>query len=122
MNEGFKIEPTISLQRNLLGSISIEDVLEEDETEADRKAYCAAIFAVFPRLEKDLKKFLHAQLLYSANEAETWERVIFGRGSFNGMALLLENWKIAAKEHEANSGQKEDFDKHSPISEVGSVD
>src|SRR3990167_9617159 len=107
MNEGFKIEPTISLQRNLLGSISIEDVTEGEETEADRKAYCAAIFAVFPRLEKDLKKFLHAQLLFSSNQADTWERVIFGRGTFNGISLLLEHWQQAHNEHIASVTDKE---------------
>jgi len=110
---------SISLQRNLLGSITIEEVEDEiEQSDADRRAYCAAIFAVFPRLEKDLKKFLHQQLLYSSNEAETWERVIFGRGTFNGMALLLEHWSRAAKEHESNSKPEKEFDKHNPLPEV----
>lgn len=103
-------EKTIRLQRNLLGSIDLSDVPEEKEqTEEERRDYCAAIWAVFPRLEKDLKRFMLEQLMFSANEADTWERVIFGRGSFNGMALLLERWKIAASEHLANAKEKVDL-------------
>ena len=119
MDENYKIKETmIVLQRHILGSIDFSDLPEEtEESESDRRAYCAAIFASFPRIEKDLKKFMHAQLMYSSNVAETWERVIFGRGSFNGMALLLEHWKQAAKEYEASS-KKEEFDKFNPLPEV----
>lgn len=111
-------EPTIALQRNLLGSIDLSDIEDKEENEGERRDYCAAIFALFPRIEKDIKKFLYQQLLFSSNQADTWEKVIFGRGTFNGMDLLLEHWKTAAKEHEANSKPTEDFNKNSPISEV----
>ena len=112
-------EPTIALQRNLLGSIDLSDIEDDKElSEADRRAYCAAIFAIYPRLEKDLRNFLHKQLIFSSMEARNWDQVIFGRGTFNGISLLLELWEKAAKEHEANSKPEEDFDKHSPISEA----
>ena len=101
-----KYDETIKLQRNLLGSIDIEDLEDKEMTDEERKDYCAAIFAVYPRLEKDLKRFLHTQLMFSSNEADTWEKVIFGRGTFNGIALLLEYWKIAASEFEANKEEK----------------
>lgn len=104
-------ELTISLQRNLLGSISLEDIENKLETEAERREYCAAIFAVYPRLEKKLKKMLYTQLMFSANEADTWEKVIFGRGTFNGIDLLLEDFKIASAEYQAEASEEKEENK-----------
>ena len=106
-------ELSIKLIRHQLGSIDLSDVdLEEKEmSKEERKQYCAAIFAVFPRLEKDIKKFLYTQLMFGNNNAETWEQVIFGRGTFNGIDLLYKYWKDAATEFEAT-----------PKEEKGSVD
>lgn len=113
-----KKEPTLELQRKLLASINLSDLENKEETEQERKDYCAAIFAVFPRLEKDIKRFLYEQLIFSSNEAETWEQVIFGRGTFNGLKLLLEYWDVAAKEHVTNSNKEEKFDLNSPLAEI----
>jgi len=111
---------SLKLIRHLLGSIDLSDIEakqdRKDMSEADRKAYCAAIFAVWPRLEKDIKEFLYDQLMFSSNEAETWERVIFGRGSFNGMDLLFEHWKKAVSEHQVP--EEGEFNKNNPISEI----
>lgn len=110
---------SIKLQRNLLGSIDIGDISGKiEETEQERKDHCAAIFAVYPRLEKDIKAFLHQQLMFSSMQAEDMEKVIFGRGTFNGMALLLDYWRSASKEYEANSKPEGDFDKHGVIGEL----
>ncbi len=111
-------EKTILLQRHLLGSISFEDIQDEEESEQDRKDYCSAIFAIYPRLEKKLKKLLLTQLMFSSNEADTWEKVILGRGTTNGLALLLEEIEKANSEHIANNKQKDEFDKASPIAEL----
>lgn len=102
-----KVEPTIKLQRHLLASIDLSDVEDEKEqTEAEHRAYNAAIFAVWPRLEKDLKKMMHTQLLFSSNVAEDWMQTIFGRGTFNGLSLPFEKWRLASNEHEAASKEK----------------
>lgn len=108
----------IALVRHLLGSIDLSDVKEEEQTEGERKEYCGAICAVFPRLEKDMKRFLYDQLMFVSNQADTWERVIFGRGTFNGMSLLYEHWKKANDEHLEKTKPKETFDKHSPIGQI----
>lgn len=112
-------DETLKLQRHLLGSIHLSDVEQSEEiTEEERKVYCSVIYAVYPRLEKDIKQFLHQQLMFSANSAETWEQVIFGRGSFNGLSLLLEHWQKASSEHMAHAKKEDDFDEHNPLSEV----
>jgi len=107
------------LMRHLLGSIDLADVEEEKEmSENERKDYCATISAVFPRLEKDIKKFLHAQLMFSANQAEDWEKVVFGRGTFNGIDILYQHWKQAHMEHTAKGQKDEPEDKTSPVPEL----
>lgn len=121
MPEKKKIEDlSLKLIRHTLGSVDIDDLSEEkDMSETERKAYCDAIFAVWPRLEKDLKKALHTQLMFISNNAEDWSQVIFGRGTFNGIDLLFEKWHKAVLEHEANTKEnKEEFNKSNPISEI----
>ena len=119
------MEKSLALQRHLLGSIDLEDIVGEviigkskEETESERKDYCAAICAVWPRLEKDLKELMVAQLMYSSNQAEDWEKVIFGRGGFNGLSLVFEKWKAANAEHLERGKAKEEFDKHEVIGQI----
>jgi len=111
-------EPTISLQRNILASIDLQMMEDEEMSETERKAYCSAIFAVFPRIEKDLKRFMYQQLLFQGTEADTWEKVIFGRGTFNGLDLMYEYYKKVSQEHISNSKREDDFDKHEVISKL----
>ena len=110
-------DETVKLMRHSLGSIDLSDVEDKDITEQERKDYCAAIHAVLPRLEKDLKRFMYQQALFTAKEAANWEQVAFGRGTLDGVAMLLEHWTAAHQEHINNSSNK-DFDKHNPISEM----
>lgn len=107
----------LEVLRHELASIDLSDIEEEDMTESERTEYVAAISAVFPRLEKDIKKFLHAQLMFVSNNAQDMNQVSFGRGTFNGMVLLLENWKRAHEEHTVKE-PKEEFGKHDVVGEL----
>jgi hypothetical protein len=114
-----KQDLTLSLMRHLLGSIDLSDIkVEEEMTEIERDGYCAQIFAVFPLIEKDIKKMLYQQLMFISNNSENWEQVIFGRGTFNGLDLLLEKWEKATSEYENKHKGKEGFDKNSPLLEI----
>jgi hypothetical protein len=105
--------------RNILGSIDLSDVEAEKEmSKTERESYCAQIFAVFPILEKDIKQMLFQQLMFSSNNAENWEQVVFGRGTFNGMDLLLEKWKKASLEYEEKNKNKEEINIHNPLPEL----
>jgi len=111
---------SLKLLQHQLGSISLDDIEEEDMSDAERKEYCSTISAVFPRLEKDIKRFLYSQLMFMSNNAQNWDQVIFGRGTFNGMDILLNHWRQAHTEHqdqirEVNSPK---FDKSNPIGEM----
>lgn len=110
---------TAELIREHLASIDLSKVEDEKEmSEQDRRDYCAAIHAVFPRLEKDMKKFLYQQLLQTSKESETWDQVLFGRGVFDGIAQLLAYWNQASQEHVANSTVENEFNKHAPMGEI----
>ena len=113
-----KQKPDIVLMRKLLGSIDLSEI-EKDKTmtEQERKDYCATISAVFPRLEKDIKKFLYEKVKWSVIESECWEQLIFGRGTLNGMSELLEYWQRAHNEHLERLVPDENFDKNNPIGE-----
>ena len=111
-------------QRHLLGSIDLIDVAKEavvgkykEESEAERKEYCAAISGAWPKIEKDLKELMVAQLMYSSNEAEDFEKVVFGRGTFNGLSLIYEKLKQANAEHMERSKPKEELN-HDIIGQI----
>ena len=111
-------ELSLDLIRHRLGSIGLSELEEEKPmSTSKRKGYCSTISAVFPVIEKDIKRFLHAQLMYSSKQAEDWERVIFGRGTFNGIDLLYEHWKQAHLEH-LGKLPKEEVEKTSPMPEL----
>lgn len=107
----------LEVLRHELASIDLSDIEDEEMSESERKEYVSTISAVFPRLEKDIKRFLHAQLMFIANQATDMNQVSFGRGTFNGMDILLNHWKRVAQEHNSK-GKEEDFDKHEVIGEI----
>ena len=108
----------VAFMRHLLGSIDLSEIENSEMSESERKAYCSQISAVFPLIEKDIKKLLYEQLMFSSEEAETWDKVIFGRGTFNGMDILLEHWRKAHLEHLEKGKPKENFDVNNPIGEI----
>lgn len=108
---------SIEVIRHELASIDLSDIEEKEMTENERKEYIAAISAVFPRLEKDIKRFLYEQLMFIANQAQDMNQISFGRGTFNGMDILLNFWKKAHIEHTVKE-PKEEFDKHDVVGEL----
>lgn len=109
---------SLELVRKALAVISLEDIEEKEQSESDRKEYCSAIAAVFPRLKKDIEKALHEQLVKTSMQSEIWEQVLVGRGVFAGFELLLEKWSKANAEHLNQIKPEKEFDKHNPIGEV----
>lgn len=108
---------SIEAIRHTLGSVDLSDIDDTPQTEAERKEYCGIISAAFPTLEKDIKSLLHAQLMYASNQANDWDQVLFARGTFNGISLLLERWKQAHAEHHAR-GRPEPEDPLNPLPEL----
>lgn len=110
----------LKLLRHQLGVIDFADIETENEkveTEAERRAYCGAIHAVWPRLEKDIRKLMYAQLLFGAKQAETWEQVVYSRGALAGMESLFELWASAHHEFQEKA-TPEEFDKYNIVPEL----
>ena len=99
-----------------------EENLDEDKV----KAHNAAIFAVWPRLEKTIKEKMYEQLIQTYSEnvgmAKTREEIVLatvrGNGILEGMAILLEKWRLDAQAHEGEGKPKEPFDKNNPLPEI----
>ena len=98
--------------------VELGDIEDKEQTESERLEYNAVISAVFPRIEKDIKKFQINQLMFILNESLNWEQILVGRGTFNALDLLLEHWRKAHLEHAERSKPKDDFDKNNPIGEI----
>ena len=88
--------------------LTLEFPEEKLITEQERKDYCTAIFAVFPRLEKDIKEEMYKQLITTYSEgigkSKTKEErdfeIVRGNGIMEGMAILLDKWQVAKSEIE----------------------
>lgn len=117
-----KKNASLELFRHQLGSIDLSDIQDkkfrQEMSEQDRSAYCASIFAVWPRLKKDLKEFMYDQLMYAMNNTETFEQLLVARGTFNGFDLLFDFWQQAAAEHEAKGKLDEAEDENNPINKI----
>lgn len=72
----------------------------KEQGEAERKEYCGAIFALFPRIEKDIKEKMYEELVKTYTEADDFNKVLRGQGIMEGMAILLEHWRLANLEHQ----------------------
>ncbi len=112
-------DQSIKLIRHGLSVVDLSDVENDDnpQTEAERKEYCSAIAAIYPRIKKDIERFLYRQLMFTSNQAETWEQVLVGRGTFAGMEMLLDYWRAINQEY-VDRIVPQDFDKNSPIGEL----
>ena len=95
----------------------IVDIKQPEEkilTEAERRDYNAAIFAVFPRLEKDIKEEMFKELVKTYTEsvgtAKTINEVALatarGSGIIEGMAILLEKWRLAQLEAQSKPDEE----------------
>lgn len=90
---------------------------EQPMTEAERNEYCSSIASIFPRIEKDIKRFLFKQIMFNSNLSATWEEVLTGRGVFAGQEMLLDYWRSVNQEYLDRVSQKE-FEKNSPLGEI----
>lgn len=110
---------TTDLLRHQLGSINLKDVRDKKElTENERKNYVANVAASFKLIESDIKELIIAQEEFIATQATSWDQVLVGRGSINGLYLLLEKYEKAFLEHQDNIKPKDEFNPHAIIPEL----
>lgn len=84
------VEPSLAVIQAQAGSISIIEVDFESETSDERmdnlsKAHTIVKDGIVALIVQDL---INAQLEFTTKRSESWEQVIFGRGTINGILLV----------------------------------
>jgi hypothetical protein len=113
----------VALLRHLLGSIDLSDVQDEprplSEEESMNRASIASAFWE-TQFEPVLKRFVRMQEEQTALRARTWEEVMMGRGTVNGLELIREWFVERVAEHHAFS-QNETPEQRDPLHPFPSI-
>ena len=97
------------LNRNQLGSIDLKDVRDKELTENEIKERNAKISSDFKIIENTIKKLLIAQEEFMANQCENESQLLFGRGTVNGLSILLEEFQSYKGQHDEITKPKESY-------------
>lgn len=103
------------LNKNQLGSIDLSDVRDKELSENEIKKRNANIANSYKYIEPTIKKLLIAQQEFIANRCENENQLLFGRGSINGISVVLEELRSYKLAHEEDTKPQEKFDKFNPI-------
>ena len=97
---------SIELIQHRLGSISLQDVRKEMSKvipENERKEYVASVSSIYEKILKPkCEKFIAIQEEFMAREAENETQFLVGRGTINGLLLIMEDLKKDNDEHIEN--------------------
>lgn len=96
------------LNRNQLGSIDLSDVKLSESNIRERNASIITSFKYLKQIINDLKK---AQLEFLGNQCENENQLLFGRGSTNGISLVLEELEKCKSQYEEDTKPVEEFNK-----------
>lgn len=103
------------LNREQLGSISLDGMRDKELTENELKERNAKISLDFKIIEQTTKKLLIAQEEFMANQCENEQQLLFARGSINGLTLLLEEFASYKSQHDEITKPKDEFNKFNVI-------
>lgn len=107
LNDKLDYGTTADFIRHKLGSIDLEDVRDTIMTEQEQQEYNAAISVSFSFIQKTIKKFIINQEQFMGRQAKDVNQLDFGRGTINGLLLLLEEFESADKNHKIANTPKE---------------
>lgn len=110
-------EAMLRLMRHLLGSVHVDEEALDKMPSEERAAMLASAHRVvneisFPFVVNLLKT---RQLEFSMLQADFWEKVLFGRGTFNGVGLFEEQFALFDAQYVESTKAKEQFDKQEII-------
>lgn len=103
------------LNRHQLGSIDLTDVRDKKLTENEIRERNAAITVAYKHIENAIKRLEVAQEEYLSTHCEQTKPVLFGRGSINGISLVLEEFEDYKQQHDELIKPTEGFNKHKVI-------
>jgi hypothetical protein len=109
----------ICINRKLIGSISLNDIIFEEElTPTEQKKYLQDAEMIYnnPVFSNELKKMIQRQLEFIGMESTSQDEVYIARGTMNGFDLLIERFSTLHKKYEqATKPEDTDFDKFNPL-------
>ena len=113
------------LTRHLLGSIDLSDVepFKRNLTPDQRKAYVAEMSSVYVRIKPLLKDFIERQKDFIATGGEVYhgqegKQIVFGRGTINGLYLILDELQKLYKEHTNSVPPRDPPDNTTPFPSI----
>ena len=100
------------MNRNQLGSIDLLSINKSDKSENEIKERNSAIATSYKHIERTIKNLIIAQQEFMANQCENEQQLLFGRGTMNGLSLVLEKMKKYKGQHDEDLKPDENFEKH----------
>ncbi len=96
-----EVAPSLVVARHILGSIDITDITDPDAEISDETygEYVARAAQFYSMLEKEAKWMMKLQHDFWFTQASDHEQTMFGRGTFNGVDLFLERFKLLRDKH-----------------------
>lgn len=96
--------PLLTVARHTLGSIDLKDVSDPDGIdEKDYTEYTAKAGQFYDFFEKEAKWMMKLQHDYWFTQSNNWEQTMFGRGTTNGIQLLLDRFTKLKHEYTART-------------------
>src|SRR3990167_2828439 len=109
-------EAVVALMRHQLGSIDLNDVVEDKMTPEERLEYLGKVASIiYPNIKNKAEKFIRHQERFMAVYADINDQMWFAKGSINGLKLLMEDYEKENQEFVELSKPKEKFDPHKLI-------
>lgn len=112
-------EKLIEINRHCIGSINLTDIVNVDRlTPAERLDYLKGAEHIFksPIFQNELKIMIQTQLEFIGWNSADFEQVLMGRGTLNGIDLLMERFSKLYEEYkQATRPEDKDFDKFNPL-------
>jgi uncharacterized protein (UPF0305 family) len=107
--------------RHVLGSINLSDVVDINSfTPADKLNYLKEAEGVYQNevFQNELKVMVQTQLEFIGLNAKNYDEVIMGRGTMNGIDLMLERFSALHNEYiQAIKPEDTNFDRFNPLPE-----
>lgn len=117
-----ELTPVFKRNRHYMASIEVDDFDEylATLTEQEKKDYEAEASVIFKNkvFQRELKHLEALQARYVAAECENWERNLVGRGTMNGIGLVLDRFQLLNSRHLANTKPQDNSDPHGLMPEV----
>lgn len=95
-----KADNLLMIARHTLGSIDLKDISDPDEMdEASYNEHLARVVQLYEVFEKEARWIMKLQHDFWFTNSNSWEQTMFGRGTSNGIQLILDRFQLLKDKH-----------------------